>query len=340
VRLLGPQSAISSVKLNTPVQVRSADGEMLSHVYDLSRGKYDLTVETGPSFTTRREEAASQMTELIRAYPAAAPVLGDLLAKNLDWPDADEIAKRLQSLLPAAANDNAPANALAAKLQQQVALLSAQLQGLQSDRSLDAEKLRIEAYKAETDRLKLTAMARPNKPVFSAAAQKPRNAVLPSGGGEGMDFQSSETPEGESEGPSFAPLPNPSNVYSLSTGRVSRAGYQDPGNDKVGLGWRVWVTESDGSQTGYGHMDPRTTPPVGTQVEVGDHIGNFANPTNGESTGPHVHVQRFDPSGKLADPGVISPLFNGIITTRFGKNVKDPTHPAGHSGIDFVPRPQ
>ena len=28
------------------------------------------------------------MTELIRAYPAAAPVLGDLLAKNLDWPDA------------------------------------------------------------------------------------------------------------------------------------------------------------------------------------------------------------------------------------------------------------
>jgi hypothetical protein len=157
VRLLGPQSAISSVKLNTPVQVRSADGEMLSHVYDLSRGKYDLTVETGPSFTTRREEAASQMTELIRAYPAAAPVLGDLLAKNLDWPDADEIAKRLQSLLPAAANDNAPANALAAKLQQQVALLSAQLQGLQNDRTLDAEKLRIEAYKAETDRLKLTA---------------------------------------------------------------------------------------------------------------------------------------------------------------------------------------
>ena len=93
VRVLGAQGVASSVKLNVPVPVADGQGSMLSHVYDLSRGKYDLTVETGPSFTTRREEAASQMTELIRAYPAAAPVLGDLLAKNLDWPDADVIAK-------------------------------------------------------------------------------------------------------------------------------------------------------------------------------------------------------------------------------------------------------
>ena len=92
IRVLGPQGAVSSVKLNVPVAVPDGQGNLLSHVYDLARGKYDLTVETGPSFTTRREEAASQMTELIRAYPAAAPVLGDLLAKNLDWPDADEIA--------------------------------------------------------------------------------------------------------------------------------------------------------------------------------------------------------------------------------------------------------
>jgi murein DD-endopeptidase MepM/ murein hydrolase activator NlpD len=132
---------------------------VLLHVYDLSRGKYDLTVETGPSFTTRREEAASQMTELIRAYPAAAPVLGDLLAKNLDWPDADEIAKRLQALLPAAANGSGDgqANAMVAKLQQQIAALMAQLQGMQNDRALDAEKLRIDAFRAQTDRLKLTA---------------------------------------------------------------------------------------------------------------------------------------------------------------------------------------
>jgi hypothetical protein len=40
------------------------------------------------------------MMELIQALPAAAPLIGDLLAKNLDWPGADEIAERLHVLLP------------------------------------------------------------------------------------------------------------------------------------------------------------------------------------------------------------------------------------------------
>jgi hypothetical protein len=35
------------------------------------------------------------MFEPIRAFPPAAPLIGDLLAKNLDWPGADEVARRL-----------------------------------------------------------------------------------------------------------------------------------------------------------------------------------------------------------------------------------------------------
>jgi hypothetical protein len=67
-------------------------------IHDLTSGKYDLTVSTGPSFTTRREEAAYQMTEMMRALPASAPILGKHLAKNLDWPGADEIAEELDAL--------------------------------------------------------------------------------------------------------------------------------------------------------------------------------------------------------------------------------------------------
>ena len=40
------------------------------------------------------------MTEMIRAYPQIAPLIGDLLAKNLDWPHADEIGRRLAAMLP------------------------------------------------------------------------------------------------------------------------------------------------------------------------------------------------------------------------------------------------
>lgn len=72
-------------------------GQVVMAMHDLSAGKYDLTVTTGPSFTTRREEAAQAMTELIRAYPPAAPIVGPELAKNLDWPGADEIAKKMEA---------------------------------------------------------------------------------------------------------------------------------------------------------------------------------------------------------------------------------------------------
>lgn len=73
-------------------------GQAIMAMHDFKAGKYDLTVTTGPSFTTRREEAAYQMTEMIRALPATAPILGKHLAKNLDWPGADEIADELDAM--------------------------------------------------------------------------------------------------------------------------------------------------------------------------------------------------------------------------------------------------
>lgn len=75
-----------------------AEGQAILAMHDLRVGKYDLTVTTGPSFTTRREEAAMHMTELARAFPPAAPVVAPLLAKNLDWPGADELAEKFEKM--------------------------------------------------------------------------------------------------------------------------------------------------------------------------------------------------------------------------------------------------
>jgi len=75
-------------------------GRIVARIYDLSAGKYDLTVASGPSFTTRREEAALQMEAFIQKVPQAAPLIGDLYAEALDWPLADRIGERLKLLLP------------------------------------------------------------------------------------------------------------------------------------------------------------------------------------------------------------------------------------------------
>ena len=152
LRVLGPGGESSTVAVNQPPQAQGAPtAEPLESVFDLSVGKYDLTVEAGPSFTTRREEAASQMIALIQAFPQAAPVLGDLLAKNLDWPGADEIAERLKLLLPPQLQGGE--GGAGAAVAQQVQALQSQIAALQGARDLQTQKLNIDQFRAETDRM-------------------------------------------------------------------------------------------------------------------------------------------------------------------------------------------
>lgn len=162
VRVLGQDGAASSVQLGRPVMQMGPDGQPamnpetgqpLSRIYDLGVGRYDLTVTAGPSFTTRREEAATQMMELLRAFPAAAPIIADLVAKNLDWPGADEIAQRFQAVQQAAQGQGGeggkgpnPAD---------LAKLNVEAQKAQSAALIDAQKLKVDAYKAETERMKV-----------------------------------------------------------------------------------------------------------------------------------------------------------------------------------------
>lgn len=173
IRILGEDGQPKTVKLGEPTPATDPDGapqtdddgQAISRIYSLGLGKYDLTVTSGPSFTTRREEAAAQMIDLIQAYPAAAPLIGDLLAKNLDWPGADEVARRLKAMLPPQINGQNPemdqARQQLQALQQALQQGAAKMQGLEADKSiemrrLDIEqgKLEVDQYNAETNRLK------------------------------------------------------------------------------------------------------------------------------------------------------------------------------------------
>jgi len=159
VRVLGPDGAAASVGVAPGGQAKGAEPlKALGRIYDLGAGKYDLTVRSGPSFTSRREEAATQMIELIRAYPPAAPLMGDLLARNLDWPGAEEIARRLAALLPPQVKGGAPeveqAKAQMAQLAQALAAAQAEIAKIRQDRTHEARKLEIKAFEAETNRMK------------------------------------------------------------------------------------------------------------------------------------------------------------------------------------------
>lgn len=119
---------------------------------DLLRGKYDIVVETGPSYSTRRAEAAESMENFIRAVPQAAQVAGDLIAKAQDWPDADAIAERLKRAMPPQITAD-PDNPEPPTPEQQQQMQQAQMAGQIEMAKAQAEvrKAQAEAMEAEAD---------------------------------------------------------------------------------------------------------------------------------------------------------------------------------------------
>jgi hypothetical protein len=149
VRVIGEDGKQEAKQINAPYQVQDPKtgqpvvdetGKAIEALHDLTAGKYDLTVTTGPSFTTRREEAAASMTEALRAYPQGAPVIVPELAKNLDWPGADDIAEKLEKM-----NSGQIPPEIQKQIEQgkqQLDTLTQENQQLKQDQSVDMAKAR------------------------------------------------------------------------------------------------------------------------------------------------------------------------------------------------------
>jgi len=80
---------------------RVNDDGMVEPVNDLTTGRYDLVVDVGPSYTTKRVEALNMMVEIAKMNPAIMQLAGDLIVKAMDWDGAEAIAERLKRTIPA-----------------------------------------------------------------------------------------------------------------------------------------------------------------------------------------------------------------------------------------------
>lgn len=69
-------------------------------VYNLGLGRYDVTVNVGPNYGTKRIEAVEAMTAILGKSPELMQAIGDLYFGAQDWPGAQEMAKRLKKMVP------------------------------------------------------------------------------------------------------------------------------------------------------------------------------------------------------------------------------------------------
>ncbi len=176
-RILGEDGELKKAILSPdqPEAVREYQDEMgeIQKIYNLGVGTYDVTVTVGPSYTSKRAEAAEFTTELVRAMPQLIPIIGDIMVGSMDMPGAEQIAKRLKKMLPPQLNaqdeeaGGDPPEMMALKQQvqqvmqaaeQKIAQLSQELEAAQSgDRykavelELQAQKLALDKYKADLD---------------------------------------------------------------------------------------------------------------------------------------------------------------------------------------------
>jgi hypothetical protein len=176
VQVLGEDMAQDIVLVN---QMHHDEKTGDNRLYDLTVGKYDVTVEVGPSYESKRVETAENLTNIISAVPAVGQVGSDMLVRNLDFPGSQELADRLKRTIPPQilADPNENPNKIS---EQEIQMIIQDLQNLQQQLQMaGAEKQQllevIKKYdsmlKDKTDNLQAqqdTAVIRANAQVTAA----------------------------------------------------------------------------------------------------------------------------------------------------------------------------
>ena len=172
-RIIGEDGEASMVKIDPmqqePVKkIVDQNGIVIDKIYNPGVGKYDVVATTGPGYATKRQEALEAMGQLLQGNPDLWAVAGDLFVKNMDWPGAQEMAKRFAKTIdPKLMEDGDKPPELQAA-EQQIQAMGQEMEQMHQmiqnvGKSIEMQEQRrkdyeaeIKAYQAETQRITAT----------------------------------------------------------------------------------------------------------------------------------------------------------------------------------------
>jgi hypothetical protein len=120
----------------TTINEQTAVGEVLN---DVTVGEYDVVMDTGPGFQSKRQQAVEAMMPLLTGNKELFDLAGDLVFRNMDFPGADVIADRLAARNPMAQIDEK--SDIPPQVQMQMAQQQKQIEQMQQQ--LQAAQLEI-----------------------------------------------------------------------------------------------------------------------------------------------------------------------------------------------------
>jgi hypothetical protein len=102
MRIIGYDGQPEMVTLNQRVQDEMGVEKVLN---DVTVGEYDVYMDTGPGYQSKRQEAVEAMMPMISTNQELFNLAGDLVFRNMDFPGAEVIADRLAANNPLAQID-------------------------------------------------------------------------------------------------------------------------------------------------------------------------------------------------------------------------------------------
>lgn len=129
-------------------------------VYDLTTGRYDVAVVSGPSYQLQKQQNIDKLMNYATQNPEMMQVAGDLIIKEMDTPLANQISKRIAKTIPPNLTDEKLDN-LPVTVQQRLAQDQQMIQELtkaleQETQLADKEQNRIK-QSMELENLKMQA---------------------------------------------------------------------------------------------------------------------------------------------------------------------------------------
>lgn len=126
-----PDESFQKVRVNDPLGINPKTGETWGPHTDLSVGEHDVTVSTGPSFQSQRDQV-NNFLQTLAGIPELFKMVPDLVVKYQDLgPIGEEIAERLVPPQFASQEGQVPLPVQVAQAKQQATQLNAAAQHLQ-----------------------------------------------------------------------------------------------------------------------------------------------------------------------------------------------------------------
>lgn len=108
MRIIGEDGEPSSVTINE--KQRNEAGAVTKVLNDVTVGRYDVVMDTGPGYATRRMETAENMMKLLGTPigEKVAQLADDIVVRHMDWTGSRELADRLAAANPLAQEEQLP----------------------------------------------------------------------------------------------------------------------------------------------------------------------------------------------------------------------------------------